>query len=91
MSTGAADRLRTLLQWLLCGAAVGVLCGGASALFLWMLDGATAFREAHDALVHALDRAPALAGRALVVTNGEPRTVAEMVERILRAAGFMSR
>jgi len=47
--------------------------------------------NAADALVHALDRAPQLRGECLVVSNGEPRTVAELIERILRAAGISTR
>ncbi|MEO6570771.1 MAG: NAD-dependent epimerase/dehydratase family protein [Ilumatobacteraceae bacterium] len=43
--------------------------------------------NAADALIAALDRAPTLAGRAFVVSNGEPRTVHELVQRILAAAG----
>ena len=43
--------------------------------------------NAADAIVAALDRAPALGGEALVVSNGEPRTVAELVARIVGAAG----
>lgn len=43
--------------------------------------------NAADALVAALDRAPSLGGRALVVSNGEPRTVHELVSRITAAAG----
>jgi 2-alkyl-3-oxoalkanoate reductase len=42
--------------------------------------------NAVDALVAALDRAEQLAGRAYVVSNGEPRTLAELVIRICRAA-----
>jgi len=44
--------------------------------------------NAADALVAALDRADAISGEALVVSNGEPRTVAEMVSRILIAASL---
>lgn len=44
--------------------------------------------NAADALVSALDRSPALAGRSFVVSNGEPRTVAELVGRIVTAAGL---
>jgi H+/Cl- antiporter ClcA len=33
---------------------VGVLCGVASALFLWLLDRATEFRLAHEGIVYAL-------------------------------------
>jgi nucleoside-diphosphate-sugar epimerase len=44
--------------------------------------------NAADALVAALDRAPRLGGQAFVVSNGEPRTVAELVARIVGAAGL---
>lgn len=44
--------------------------------------------NAADAIVAALDRAPSVAGRAFVVTNGQPRTVREMVNRIVMAAGL---
>jgi 2-alkyl-3-oxoalkanoate reductase len=43
--------------------------------------------NAADALVAALDRVGELAGRAFVVSNGEPRTVHELVTRIVAAAG----
>lgn len=45
--------------------------------------------NAADAIVAALDRAGEVDvhGRAFVVTNGEPRTVAELVDRICAAAG----
>ena len=42
--------------------------------------------NAADALVCAIDRAPAVPGAAFVVSNGEPRTVHELVARILHAA-----
>ena len=44
--------------------------------------------NAADAIVAALDRAPDLAGRAFVVSNGQPRPVRELVERIVQSAGF---
>lgn len=44
--------------------------------------------NAAGALVAAADRAVGLGGRAFVVSNGEPRTVAEVVERIVHAAGI---
>lgn len=47
--------------------------------------------NAADALIAALDHIDRAAGRALVVSNGQPRTVAEVIERILRAAGAPSR
>lgn len=43
--------------------------------------------NAADALVAAVGRAPMLGGRAFVVSNGEPRTVHELVARITEAAG----
>ena len=43
--------------------------------------------NAADALVAALDRAPSVTGEALVVSNGEPLTVREILERITAAAG----
>ena len=47
-------RLASLLQGLLLGALVGVICGAASALFLWLLERATTFRVSHEQLVFAL-------------------------------------
>ena len=43
--------------------------------------------NAADALVAALDKAPELGGEALVVSNGEPRTVHELFARLTAAAG----
>jgi H+/Cl- antiporter ClcA len=47
-------RLLALGRWLVLGSLVGVLCGAASALFLWLLERATTFRLAHEQLVFAL-------------------------------------
>ena len=60
------DRARfgLLLQWLALGAAVGVLGGAASALFLWLLELATAFRIAHEFIVFALPLAGLSIGTA---------------------------
>jgi nucleoside-diphosphate-sugar epimerase len=44
--------------------------------------------NAADAVIAALDRAPELGGRAFVVTNGQPRPVRELVNRIVIAAGM---
>jgi nucleoside-diphosphate-sugar epimerase len=44
--------------------------------------------NAADSLVAALERSPSLGGRAFVVSNGEPRTVNELVARITAAAGL---
>ncbi len=43
--------------------------------------------NAAAALVAAVDAAPAAHGQALVVSNGEPRPVGEVLERLCRAAG----
>lgn len=43
--------------------------------------------NAADAIVAALDGAPDLSGRALVISNGEPRSVQELFDRIATAAG----
>lgn len=43
--------------------------------------------NAADGIVAALDRAPEVHGRAYVLTNGEPRTVADMIAGICGAAG----
>ena len=44
--------------------------------------------NAADALVTAVDRAHLLGGQALVVTNGQPRPVRELLNRIVMAAGL---
>ena len=44
--------------------------------------------NAADALVASLDRAPTLGGRALVVTNGQPRPVREILSRIVMSASL---
>lgn len=43
--------------------------------------------NAADAIVAALDRAETARGRALVVTNGEPRPIGELIGDICRAGG----
>lgn len=57
-----AGRYGVLGQWLVLGSAVGVLCGAASALFLWLLERATTFRVEHEAIVYALPVAGLLIG-----------------------------
>ncbi|MGV1004267.1 MAG: NAD-dependent epimerase/dehydratase family protein [Candidatus Nanopelagicales bacterium] len=58
------------------------LVGGGLALI-----DTTYLDNASDALVAAADRAEAGRGRAFVVSNGEPRTVAELLSEICGAAG----
>jgi H+/Cl- antiporter ClcA len=50
-------RFTALGQWLCLGSLVGVVCGAASAAFLWLLERATAFRLAHEAIVYTLPAA----------------------------------
>lgn len=44
--------------------------------------------NAADAAIAAVDRAPDLGGRAFVVTNGQPRPIGELINRIVMAAGL---
>jgi H+/Cl- antiporter ClcA len=48
------ERLAALGQWILLGTLVGVLCGSASAAFLWLLERATEVRTGHEAIVYTL-------------------------------------
>lgn len=59
---GSRDRLTAMGQWTLLGAVVGLLCGGASALFLWLLDRATRLRTSHEAIVYTLPLAGLVIG-----------------------------
>lgn len=47
-------QLTTLVQWIVFGAGVGIICGAGSALFLWLLEKATDFRTGHEAIVYTL-------------------------------------
>jgi H+/Cl- antiporter ClcA len=56
------EHLLALLRWLPMGALVGVVCGAGSALFLWLLERATGFRDGHEAIIYALPLAGLLLG-----------------------------
>lgn len=56
------DRLPAVASWIVLGTVVGVVSGCASAVFLLLLDGATDFREGHEALVWALPLAGLVLG-----------------------------
>jgi H+/Cl- antiporter ClcA len=56
------DRLAALGQWILLGTLVGVLCGLASAAFLWLLERATEFRTEHETIVYTLPLAGLVIG-----------------------------
>jgi len=43
--------------------------------------------NAVDAVIAGLDRCPQLSGQAFVVSNNQPRPIAELIERIVNAAG----
>ena len=60
---------------------LALVAGGRPLIDTTYLDNAV------DALVAAADRAEAGRGRAFIVSNGEPRTVDEMIARICEAAG----
>jgi H+/Cl- antiporter ClcA len=48
------ERLAALGQWIALGGLVGLLCGVASAAFLWLLEQATEFRSGHEIIIYAL-------------------------------------
>ncbi len=55
-------RLGAFAQWIGLGTLVGVCCGAASALFLYLLEEATAFRIGHESIVFLLPVAGLLLG-----------------------------
>lgn len=65
------DRLAALGPWLGLGALIGVVCGVASAFFLWLLELATETREAHETIVYTLPLAGLVIG-ALYERFGQP-------------------
>jgi H+/Cl- antiporter ClcA len=56
------ERLVALGRWLVLGTLIGVLCGASSALFLWLLELATAFRTTHEVIVYTLPLAGLVIG-----------------------------
>lgn len=60
-----------------------VLVGNAQALI-----DTTYIDNAADAIVAGVDNADRAAGHALVISNGQPRTVSEIMQRILIASGI---
>lgn len=59
---GIHERLSALGLWISLGALVGVLCGSASALFLWLLELATKYRTGHELIVYTLPLAGLVIG-----------------------------
>ena len=55
-------RLLALGEWLMLGAFVGVLCGASSAVFLLLLDRATAWRTSHETIVWTMPVAAVVIG-----------------------------
>lgn len=55
-------RLLVVLRWIVLGMLVGLLCGAASALFLWLLEEVTALRLRDERIVFALPLAGLLVG-----------------------------
>ena len=90
---------RQLARWVGLGALVGLVCGGASALFLWLLELATSFRGDHEVLVFLLPVAglaiglvyerwgqPIQAGNSLVIDtihDGGPEIPLRMAPMVL--------
>lgn len=72
---------------------IGRIVARAAAGRLFLIDhgyaliDTTYIDNAASSLVAALDSCPHIRGEAFVVSNGEPRTVAELLELICRAAG----
>ncbi len=72
---------------------VGRIVERAASGRLVLIDGGTALIDttyldnAADSLVAALDSVDDVSGEVFVVSNGEPRTVAELLARMCRAAG----
>ena len=55
-------QLGALVQWIGLGALVGVFCGGASALFLFLLEEVTDYRGGHELIVYFLPLAGLVIG-----------------------------
>jgi H+/Cl- antiporter ClcA len=55
---------RVLLQWLALGVLVGIACGIGSAVFLFLLEKVTRFRDAHEVIVYSLPVAGLVIGGA---------------------------
>ena len=62
MATTHRQRFTTLAQWMGLGTVVGLLTGASSALFLWLLELATTFRNRHELIVYALPLAGLVVG-----------------------------
>ncbi len=60
-----ARQLKTVIEWVGYGTLIGVVCGTASAFFLWLLDAATSFRSEHHSIVFLLPVAGIFVGLAL--------------------------
>jgi H+/Cl- antiporter ClcA len=56
------SRITALAQWTVLGALVGVFCGGASALFLYLLEVVTGYRGGHELIVYFLPAAGLVIG-----------------------------
>jgi len=72
-------RIAALAQWVVLGTTVGLLCGVASAVFLRLLESATAAREANDAFVWALPVAGLVIGWIYERWGGSVRAGSNLV------------
>jgi H+/Cl- antiporter ClcA len=73
------DRWAALGQWISLGSLVGVICGTASALFLWLLQRATDFREGHTLIIYALPLAGVAIGWIYERYGGPVRTGSNLI------------
>lgn len=67
------QRTHRLAQWVFLGTLVGIAVGAASALFLWLLELATAYRTSHEVIVFALPLAGLAMGLLLQKWGGYVR------------------
>lgn len=83
----ATDRARTLTLEILLGALVGAHCGVASAIFLWLLDWATAIREVHTYVAFALPLAGLAIGGAYALWGEKARAGSDLVYATVERGG----
>lgn len=62
--TGLVHQLVALARWIGFGALIGAGCGGAAALFLYLLATVTDYRDGHEAIIYALPVAGLVIGLA---------------------------
>ncbi len=69
------------------GAVVGVICGAASAVFLWLLEAATQMRDSHDVLIFGLPFAGLAMGAVYECFAGPTRNGTNLIIETIRGLG----